>query len=308
MDEVLRQAIADQAGMVARRQLVHGQVDWDRVRDNVSAGRWTVRSPRVVSTFTGELTREQREWLAVLHAGPRSMLGGLTAAARHGLTGWERDVVTVYVDDELAFEPVEGVRFFRSRRSFTVLRHPRPGIPTCRVEPAVLLFAGYQSAPRPAHALLAASVQQRLTTPDRLLTWIDTLRPLRWAKPFRRTLSDVAGGAHSGAELDVRRMCRSFGLPLPTGQRHRTDSRGQQRWTDCEWDLADGSTLVLEVDGAFHLDVLQAMDDHRRTRRLTTARRTVVRCSAYEVRFEPAAVAGDLVALGLPGRVPGDAA
>src|SRR6478735_9065014 len=97
MDEVLRQAIADQAGMVARRQLVHGQVDWDRVRDNVSAGRWTVRSPRVVSTFTGELTREQREWLADLHAGPRSMLGGLTAAARHGLTGWERDVVTVYV-------------------------------------------------------------------------------------------------------------------------------------------------------------------------------------------------------------------
>ena len=308
MEDALAQLVEDQAGLVARRQLTQHGIDWDRVRDQIGAHRWVERTPRVISTVTGELTVEQRQWLAVLHAGPRSMLGGLTVASRHGLTGWDRDTITVYVDDELSFEPVEGVRFFRSRRPFTLLRHPRPGIPVCRLEPALLLFAGYQARPRPAHAVLAASVQQRLTTVERLLEWVDSLRPLRGAKGFRRTLGDIAGGAHSGAELDVRRMCATFGLPPPVSQRARTDSAGQRRWTDCEWRLPNGTVIVLEVDGSFHLDALQAMDDHRRTRRLLGPGRIVVRCTAYEARFETAALARDLIALGLPGRVPDSAA
>lgn len=308
MDDVVRALISSQEGMVARRQLTRHGIEWEQVDHQVRTGRWTERTPRVISTVTGELTRSQREWLAVLHAGERSMLGGLTAAGRQGLTGWDRDAVTVYVDDELSFEPVNGVRFFRSRRPFDLLRHPRPGIPVCRLEPAVLLFAAYQTTPRPAHGAIAAVVQQRLTTPERMVEWVDLLRPLRWAKPFKRTLSDIAGGAHSGAELDVRRMCRRYGLPLPTGQRARFDRAGKRRWTDCEWDLPDDLTLVLEVEGGFHLDVRAAMADHRRARRIITRHRVVVRCSAYEVRHEAAELAADLVALGLPGRVPHTAA
>ena len=304
MNEALRALVTTQQGLVARRQLNRLGVDWEHVDHQVTTGRWVERTPRVISTVTGTLTHEQCEWLAVLHAGERSMLGGLSAAARQGLTGWERDVVTVYVDDELSFEPVEGVRFFRSRRPFELLRHPRPGIAACRLEPAVLLFAAYQTTPRPAHGVIAATVQQRLTTPERMVEWVDALRPLRWAKPFKRTLGDIAGGAHSGAELDVRRMCRRFEMPQPTGQRSRFDRAGKRRWTDSDWDLRDGRTIVLEVDGAFHLDVLQAMQDHRRARRLTTERRVVVRCTAYELRHEVVEVARDLMALGVPGRVP----
>jgi hypothetical protein len=308
MNDVLRALIVDQHGMLARRQLTQHGIDWDRVRDQVAARRWVERTPRVISTFTGELTWEQRQWLGVLHAGPRSMLGSLTAAARHGLTGWQRPHVSVYVDDELSFEPVDGVDFFRSRRPFDLLRDPRPGIPLCRLEPSVLLFAGYETTPRPAHGVIAASIQQRLTTAERMVEWVDLLRPLRWAKPFRRTLGDIAGGAHSGAELDVRRMCRRFGVPLPAGQRPRLDRAGRRRWTDCEWRLPSGTTLVLEVDGSFHADVAESMIDHRRARRITAADRIVVRCSAYEVRFEPEEIVLDLVALGLPGRVPQNAA
>ena len=42
-------------------------------------------------TTTGALTWEQRCWMAVLHAGPRSLLGGLSAAELRGLTGWHRE-------------------------------------------------------------------------------------------------------------------------------------------------------------------------------------------------------------------------
>ena len=242
-------------------------------------------------------------WVAVLHAGPRSLLGGLTAAAAHGMKRWERDTMTVLVDDELAFEPVDGVRFFRSRRPFELLQDDTSHLPLCRLEPALLLWAGYDALPRPAHAVLASAVQQRITTAPRLLEWVDLLKPLRRAPAFRETLADIGGGAESGAELDVARMCRGFRLVPPARQRGRCDRGGRRRWTDCEWDLADGSVLVLEVDGSFHMEVEHWDADLKRTRRLTTRDRTVVRCSAYEVRHEAVALVADLVALGVP-RVP----
>ncbi|WP_309648410.1 hypothetical protein [Nocardioides sp.] len=304
----LEQLITEQAGLLARRQLTAHGLDWGRVRNQIAAHRWVEVTPRVVCTTTGRLTPEQRRWMAVLHAGPRSMIGGLTAAEVQGLKRWERDEVCVLVDDELSFEPVKGVRFFRSRRPYELLRSPRPGLPRCQLEPAVLLWAGYDAAIRPAHGVLAAVVQQRLTTPGQLLSWLDQLTPLRRAKGFRATLGDIAVGGHSLAELAVDRMCRRFGLPLPRRQTRRQDSSGVDRWTDCEWDLPDGTVLVLEVDGSFHLDVVQWQDDLRRTRRITAPGRVVVRCTAYELRHEADEVAVDLVALGLPGRVPQAAA
>jgi hypothetical protein len=300
MDD-LEGLLDQQAGMVARRQLKEHGIGWDPVEHHIRARRWVARTPRVISTTTGQLSRDQRFWLAVLHAGPRSLLGGLTAAERHGLKRWERDVVTVLVDDELDFEPVEGVHFFRSRRPFELLRHPGSALPVARIEPAVLMWAGYDAPPRPAHAVLAACVQQRLTTAERLLEWTYRLKPLRRAPGFRETLADIAGGAHSGAELDVARMCRGFHLVPPARQRGRFDRAGRRRWTDCEWDFPDGSVLVLEVDGAFHMDVENWDADLKRSRRITRpGRRTVVRCSAYELRHETVELVADLVALGVP--------
>jgi hypothetical protein len=64
--------------MLARRQLNVLGIDADRVRDQIAAGRWVVRTPRVISIVTGELTFDQRCWLAVLHD------TGARAASRHG--------------------------------------------------------------------------------------------------------------------------------------------------------------------------------------------------------------------------------
>ena len=58
---------------------------------------------------------------------------------------------------------------------------------------------------------------------------------------------------------------------------------------------------MLEVEGPHHLEILQAIDDARRSRRITGPGRVVVRCSAYEVTHEPDEVAVDLIALGVPG-------
>jgi hypothetical protein len=301
-----RELLERQDGMVARRQLTFHGIHWDDVRNQVKAGRCAVRTPRVISAFTGDLTLDQRRWLAVLHAGPRALLGGLTAAEHLGMKRWERERITVLVDDELAFEPVDGVDFFRSRRSFELLEAHHSGIPCCQVEPAVLMWAGYDATERAAHAVLASAVQQRLTTAARLQEWINKLRPLRRAPAFRATLHDIDGGSHSSIERDLLRLCRRHGLERPIRQVPRRDSAGARRWTDCEWTLADGRVLILEVDGSFHMEVEHWSADKRRGRRLTGPGRVIIGCTAYEVRHEPDELASDLRFLGVPSasRVP----
>ena len=51
----------------------------------------------MIATQTGELTAEQRRWLAVLHAGDGAAIAGLSALEEHGLKGWSRDEVSVVV-------------------------------------------------------------------------------------------------------------------------------------------------------------------------------------------------------------------
>ena len=57
---------------------------------------------------------------------------------------------------------------------------------------------------------------------------------------------------------------------------------------------------MLEIDGAFHIDVDNYTEDVKRHRGLTTHRRIVVRCTTYEVRHEPIGLMQDLLALGVP--------
>lgn len=113
-------------------------------------------------------------------------------------------------------------------------------------------------------------------------------------------MTDIAGGAQSVGEIDVRRMCRDFGLRLPDRQVRRRDASGRLRFTDCEWRLADGRVLVLEVDGGFHMEVEHWEDDLARQRALTAPDRIVVRCTTRELRDQPDVVARDLRLLGVP--------
>jgi hypothetical protein len=297
-----RAVAAAQEGLLSRRQLNALDVDRWRVRNQVAAGRWSERSSMVISTTTGPLSPSQMRWLGVLHAGPESVVGGLSAAEVAGLDNWTRIEVTVLIPDELEVDPVEGIEFHRTRRNIAALRQPGTGLPVCRLEPAILLFGAYQRSRRTAQGVVAAAVQQGLTDPTSLLAWVKQLRPLRWAPMFREVIADIAGGSQSVAELDVVRLCRHHGLALPDRQLKRVDADGRTRFTDCEWRLRDGRVIVLEVDGSFHMDIRHWEDDLVRQRQLTSSDRLVVRCTARELREQPARVARDLRRLGVPSR------
>ena len=287
-----------QSGVVARRQLTELGVTWSQTRAQLTAERWSTVTSVVLATFTGELTHEQKAWSAVLHVGGDALIGGYTALEMHGLQKWHRDEVTILIDDEAHYEPIDGVTYFRTRRPLRAWRSSG-ALPLARVEPAALLCAAHEPSWRTAQGLLAALVQQHLTTAVTLRAELDRMKPLRRAPQFRVLLGEIEGGAGSLAEIDVTRMCRDYGLPRPHRQRRCKDASGRWRYTDCEWDLPDGTVLVLEVDGAFHMEVEHWEGDIQRQRRLTTPGRIIVRCTSREVRDEPFALSADLRGLGL---------
>jgi hypothetical protein len=292
-----RDLAASQAGLLARRQLLAIGYDSDYVDDQVAAGRWQMVSDVVVCTTTGTLTREQLMWAGVLHAGRGSAIGGLTALERRGLKHWHRDEITVLLAKSYNLAPLAGVRFVETRRPVGL--YATGDLATWRTEPAALLFAGYSRSSRTAIGILAAVVQQRLTTPERLLVEIERMRPLRWAKKFKRALGAIVDGAHSLAEMRVVRMCHVHELPLPRQQTKRLDSSGRVRYTDAEWRLPSGRIVILEVDGGFHMESVRWEDDIVRERDLVATGAIVLRCTDRELVDEPQRVAASLRAVGV---------
>jgi hypothetical protein len=292
-----RELALSQAGAVARRQLLALGFDNDYVDRQVLAKRWQLLSDVVVCTSTGHPTREQLMWAAVLHAGPGSAIGGLTALERRGLKNWHRDEITVLLAKSHNLAPLPGVHFVETRRPVSL--NATGDLPTWRTEPAALLFAGYSRSSRTAHGVLAAVVQQRLTTPARLLTEIERMKPLRWAKRFKASLAMAHEGSESLAEMRVVRMCSDFRLPVPDRQTPRIDASGRLRYTDAQWRLPSGSVVILEVDGVFHMDVQHWEDDIRRERDLVATGAIVLRCTVRELIDVPERVAASLRAVGV---------
>jgi hypothetical protein len=292
-----RHLAADQRDLIARRQLNQLGFDDQYVDAQVAARRWQLVSDVVICTTTGTLTREQVMWAGVLHAGPGSAIGGLTALERRGLKHWHRDEITVLLAKSHNLAPLDGVRFVETRRPVGLYATGDP--PTWRTEPAALLFAGYQRSSRTAFGLLAAIVQQRLTTPDRLLIEIERMRPLRWAKRMKRTLGMISAGAHSLAEMRVLRMCLDHGLPLPDQQAPRVDASGRVRYSDALWRLPGGKVVILETDGGFHMEVEHWEGDITRERDLVTTGAVVLRCTARELDDASHRIAASLRAVGV---------
>lgn len=153
-----------QEGLATRAQLRESGINRWAVAHRVEAGRWLEITPTVIVTTTGALTRNQLMWAGVLEAGPGAIVGEITAAEVMGLRNWHRDEITVltpYANRPPATVP--GVAFRRSRRDLVSMSRSVRGLPTSRVEPAVLLWASRQQSRRTADGILAATIQQRMS-------------------------------------------------------------------------------------------------------------------------------------------------
>jgi hypothetical protein len=291
-----------QHGVLRRTQLDSVGVSGRQVARQLAARRWTAHGNNIVLCSNGAPTREQLKRIAVMDVVGPSALASHTALEQKGFRAFAKEAedIHVLVQRGATYHRLPGVTYHESRR-FDLSDTARiGGLPATRPARSAIDAAAWQPWPRFACAMLAAVVQQGLSTPPELDRTLGLVGRVRHKQHMRMALVDIASGAHTLGEADVATLCRRFHLRPPDRQRPRRDSSGRMRYLDCEWDLDDGTVLVLEVDGGHHRFVEHWEADMRRERRIVRRGRIVVRASNFELRTEQAALAADLRALGVP--------
>jgi hypothetical protein len=283
----------EQDAVCSRWQLRALGVDADDVENHLVARRWSTVGPTVVVLHRGPLTERARRVAVLLHCGDRAALAAWTALDEAGLAGWARPSTHVVVGRGLAPPPVPvemgPVTVHESRRHCEEDVVVRGGMRVHRVERGAVDGGAWSATDRAACGLLAAVVQQGLTTPDRLLSQLETVGHVRRRRLMQRVVQDVAGGSQSLSEIDFVRFCRRRGLPQPEQQAIRVDSRGRRRFLDAKWRLPDGGRLWVEIDGVGHMEVTRWYDDLMRAAeiRAAGAEDAPVRLPATACRVEP---------------------
>jgi len=278
-----------QDGVLTRRQLrEHGYTE-GVVRSRIKGGKWQTFGRDVVVMHNARPTKNQRQWIAVLSQ-HLAALAGVSAAAAHGLTGFDDDTVHILIPHRARGHPVAGVRVHTSR-SFDA-RHIHPGrtIPTVRIERALVDAASWMPGERKACGILAAGVQQRLTTAERLRPQLAAAHRARHHRLLMSVIDDIEGGAQSFAEIDIARFARSAGLPAPVRQVFRYDDGGRRRWLDADFD-----GFSVEIDGALHLRPLRYWDDMERQNDLVIVTgKPILRFSTVAFRIAESKVVAQL--------------
>ncbi|WP_375423777.1 hypothetical protein [uncultured Friedmanniella sp.] len=271
------------------------------IRAQIAARRWTGWGSHVVLLHNADPSRRQLMWASTLDAGPPAALVGHTALELVGFRDFARAAVGIHLRVPRGAKVVHhpSVVVHESRRVQPERQVTRHGLPCTDAAPSVLDAAAWQPWPRFACALVAAVVQQRLCTTPELDAALTLAGRIRHKAYLREAVRDIAGGSEALSELDLVAVCRRFGLAPPDRQVRRTDAHGRLRYLDAEWVLSSGERVLLEVDGAHHLEVEHWQADMRRERGLVLAGSRVLRATSLELRLEPATVVQDLLSIGV---------
>jgi len=290
-----------QYGVASREQLRAARMSRFALEAQLAAQRWQVVSATVVVMHNGPLSRTQRWMAAVLTAEGPAALAARTAAQAHGLVGWEVEPIHIVVRRGAKVNAIDGfpLKVHESRRFTTadVMEGRFP--PRVSVERALVDAAAWSASPRTACGLLAAGVQQRLTTAPRLRSVLELAGQVRHRRLLLAVLGDIEGGAQAVSELDFLRFCRRHGFPRPVLQA-RVDAAGRRRYLDAEFKRPDGRPLGVEIDGAVHLVTSTYWSDMRRLNDLVIGGRRVLRFPSSAIYSDdPQAVEQLRQALGL---------
>jgi hypothetical protein len=290
-----------QNGVIHRDQCRTIDLHRSYIRNQLDAQRWTAWGDKVLLLQNASPSRRQMLWIAVLDASPIAALCSHTSLELAGFKPFATEAKQIHVIVPRGAKTTRfpGVVVHESRRLGEERWTHDRGLPRTENPRSVIDAAAWQPWPRFACLMLAAAVQQRLCKAAELDEALSYVGRVRHNAPLRVALADIARGAHSLGELDIAAICRRYCLVPPNRQVSRRDRQGNWRFLDCEWDLPSGEVVVLEIDGAHHMDVAHWQADMRRERGIVISRRWVLRATALEVRLEPQMIVADLKAIGV---------
>jgi hypothetical protein len=258
MPPALRELIDLQDGVVARRQALAAGMTEGRIRSLLRRRAWVVVHPGVYVTHTGELSWQQRAWVAVLSCWPaglaaRSALRSVEGPGRRDLRD---EIIQVAVARNRSLSPPPGTELIRTDRIETVQWHRYP--PRMPYELAVVMVADEARTDLQAIGWLAEAVGGRRTTGERLRKALVEFPRLHRRELLDRTLEDVVAGTCSVLEQAYReRVERAHGLPRATLQAPGRGRDGRAMWRDA---LYEELRLVVELDGRLFHDTARARD------------------------------------------------
>ena len=245
--QALRALMANQDGVISRRQAVECGLGDAAVRRLVRRREWVVVHRGVYVDHTGPLTWRQRAWAACLAAWPAALShqSALRAADGPGRRDGDDDgPVHIAVASGRRALGLAGVRVhdlaaFPSRVQWN---HSPPRV---RIEEVVLDLAAGAVDDLAAIGVVADAVRSRRTTAPRLRRALDSRLRIRRRELLRAVLVDVADGTHSALEhAYLTRVERAHGLP--TGDRQAIDRRAGTIYRDVDY---PDYGLVVELDG-----------------------------------------------------------
>jgi very-short-patch-repair endonuclease len=267
------------------------------VRSQVRNGHWQSLHYGIMATFSGPVPRDLSIKAMLLAAGPDAVISHHTAAELAGLVDTRSAKIHLTVPWGRRVEPMDGAIVHVSRR-LERARHPSRLPAQTRVEATVFDLADLVDRVDGAFGYLVTACQRRLTTPERLASFLRYRGRTRWRIELTEALRDIEGGSRSVLELryfrDVERAHR-----LPTGRRQEPHERiGGRIYDDVRYDEFG---LVVELDGRAAHPAETLLRDLRRDNEATVRGDGVLHYGWSDVTERPCRVA-EQVATVLAGR------
>lgn len=291
----MRQLLDDQAGVVARRQLLAAGLVDHNVRRLVRRRDLVLVHPGVFINHTGAPTWIQRAWAGVLYAWPAALSGesALRVADGPGRIRSREGDIRVAVAHHRRVVNRPGLVIER-RRSFDENVLWNLGPPRIRYEDAAIDVAAEARTDLDVIAALASACGGRRTTAARLATSVAARPRVARRAWIEAVLRDVAAGTCSVLEHGyLTRVERAHGLPSARRQLRAVTTSGTV-YRDVE--LTD--RLVVELDGRLFHDSTEARDrDMDRDLDACLEGSTTVRLGWGQVFDRPCTTAGKVAQL-----------
>jgi len=288
----LRGTIAEQAGMVSRRQVLGAGLARSTIVSKIRHGVGQQVHLGVYATFTGDIAWNARLWAAVLYAGPGTLLSHETAAEILLLTDHRCPVIHVAIPGNRRVRPPQGVRIHISSVDYPRWR-PMRGIPphTFYADTIIDLVAAADSRDDVV-AWISRGIARNLVTKAELESAMAARGRLRWRDQLDEIIGTVAGGSHFPLEYrydhDVE---RAHGLPAAARQARFVMPDGTRGLRDRFYEKYG---LVVELDGARYHPAEQRGRDQARDNEAAATIGATLRYGWAEVATAPCETAGQV--------------
>jgi hypothetical protein len=274
-----------QRGLISRAQAFACGLDDQTIRRMIASGRWQRTLPGQYSTFTGELTLEQRRVSAALYLRGRGQMTGVAALAWHGFRHIpeysEFMMLVIHTTRRTSRDHVRVVRTEQLDDNAV----QASGYVVCSVARATADACRYLTDIRQIRSIVAEAVQRKLTTVTALTRELDRAGASR-TRLFRKALSEISAGARSAAEVDMQHiMAELTGIRTEWNPRLVLPDGTQLPSPDAY--LPDAG-MAIEVDSReYHLDPEGWQRTMRRHNVLTQCGLVVLHFTPSEIRSRP---------------------